>query len=599
MDDLEQIKTLLIEDNPGDARLIEEYLKESFFEFKPTLTLADTLEKGMSFLQEKDFDVILLDLSLPDSFGLATFDAIHKTTETVPVIVLTGLDDEKLGIEAVQAGAQDFLKKKDIDAILLGRAILYAMQRHQLTLRLEKSQQRLQQAQELAHLGNYELDLESGEITWSDETFRIFEMDPEEPAPTYEELKPIIIPEYREDIDAAIREVQERGQRGYLELGITTKSGKTKYLYSIVDPIKDKNGEVVKLFGTTQDITDRKRAELQLRENERRYRMLFQGTTDEILVFQVDDNREPLPFLDVNDIACELLGYSHEELLEKTLYDIVAAEKDEIQKRIADVIDSGKRIHESQHITKEDEVIPLEISARSFSYNGRPTIISIGRDVRDRRKLEQEILNISEQERQRIGRDMHDGLGQMLTGIGLIAQSLSNKLESQGAEGAEKVQEIADLVKEADEYARALTQGLVPVNIESNGLDSALRELTRKLSKMYDIDIQYSNTPEAKVDDNASAVHLYRIAQEAINNAIKHGNASVVHVALNMEKDHIMLHIEDNGQGFPGPEEISDGMGVRIMNFRAQMIGGHLEIKSENGEGTEVFCQMPSADDNR
>ena len=553
------------------------------------------MEKGIDILREREVDVILLDLSLPDSFGLETFEEIKAQAEAVPIIVLTGLDDEELGIKAVRAGAQDFLRKKDITATLLGRAILYAMQRYQLNLRLERNQERLKQAQELAHLGNYELNLKTGEITWSDETFRIFDMDPSESPPTYDELKPMIFPEYRDDIDKVIERVRKTGRRDYLELGITTQNDKEKYLYSIVDPIKDKDGKVVKIFGTTQDITQSKKAELQLRENERRYRMLFQGTTDEILVFQVDDDLEPLPFLEVNDIACEILGYSRQELLQKTVYDVVDADNEEIRKRIADVIKEKKSVRESQHLTKEGDAIPLEVSARSFKYNGRRTILSIGRDVRERRKLEQQILNISEQERQRIGQDMHDDLGQMLTGISLIAQNLAKKLGSQGAEGADQVQEIADMVKEADEHARALARGLVPVNIESNGLDNALQELIKKSEKMYEIDIHYSNNQNIELEDNSSAVHLYRIAQEAINNAIKHGKPTTIDVDLNVEDRYATLSVEDNGSGFPESKENGDGMGVRIMNFRAQMIGGNLEINSATGSGTEIICRMPLA----
>jgi two-component system CheB/CheR fusion protein len=455
------------------------------------------------------------------------------------------------------------------------------------------AEKHLQQAQELAHIGSYEMDLETGEVIWSDETFRIFEMSPKGKAPDYEELKTMLHPAYVDNIETAIEKVQKEGKREFLELGITTKKGNTRYIYSIVDPVKNKKGEVVRIFGTTQDITHRKKAEEQRIENVRRYRMLFKAATDEIMVFQLDDDMEPLPFMEVNDIACDILGYTREELLEKKVYDIISADKEEIKKRIREALREKERVYETQHISKDGTVIPLEISVRAFTYNGRPTIISVGRDVRERRKLEQEILNISERERQRIGRDMHDDLGQMLTGIGLIAQTLSNDLESKGLQAAEKVQEIADLVKEADEHSRALSRGLVPVNIDSNGLDYALRELTRKSSKMYDIDINYFNGQENIIDNNSSAIHLYRIAQEAINNAVKNGNATVIDVKLTSNDDHMTLCIDDNGSGFPEPEERGDGMGVRIMNFRAQMIGGNLEINSEKGKGAEIICQIP------
>ena len=321
--------------------------------------------------------------------------------------------------------------------------------------------------------------------------------------------------------------------------------------------------------------------------------MLFQAATDEILVCQLDENLDPLPFMEVNDIACDMLGYSREELLQKTLYDIIAADNEAIKKRIKEVVTFGKKMHESKHLTKGGDIIPLEISARSFLYKGRQTMISIGRDIRERHKLEQEILNISERERQRIGQDMHDDLGQMLTGIGMIARNLANQLKANGLPAAEKVLEIANMIKEADEHARSLARGLVPVNVESNGLHNALDELTSRNAKIYDIDICYVNDQADEIKNSSSKVHLYRIAQEAMNNAVKHGKATSIEVVFSADSDYLMLQIKDNGKGFSEPGSKNNGMGLRIMNFRANLIGGNLEINSEKGIGTEIICKVP------
>lgn len=585
-------RLLLIEDNPGDARLIEEYLSESVVPFSSNLTVEQCLKAGRKRLEDQAFDLILLDLSLPDSFGLATFEEIEHSSGDTPIIVLTGLDDEEVGVQTVKSGAQDYLVKKDLNAILLSRSISYAIQRNQLQQQLKKNEQHLLEAQRLAHLGNFEQDLEAGVLVWSDELFRIFDMDPEGEEPDFDGLIKMIHPEDRNRTLKAIEKVRQEAEPQYLEVRIHTKSGKEKYIYNIINPIKNKYGEVAKIFGTTHDITERKNAEQQLKEQERRYRMLFQAATDEILVFQVDEQMNPLPFLEVNDTACDMLGYSHNQLLQKTIYDIVAADKEEIDSRIEQIIEETDVVLETRHKTKDGDKIPLEVSARSFMFNGKHTIISIGRNVRERRKLEQQILNVSEQERQRIGRDMHDSLGQMLSGIGLIAQNLAKKLKSNGLPGAEEVQEITDLIKEADQQARTLSRGLVLVNLESNGLDVALDEMVARASKMFKIDIQYQNTSTGIVDDSTKAVHLYRIAQEAINNAVKHGKATSIEINLSSSEDQILLRIQDNGSGFPEPEERSDGMGVRIMQFRSQMIGGNLKINSEKGKGTEITCQV-------
>lgn len=588
----EHIHILLIEDNAGDARLIEEYLKESTIQLQSSIEVERNLKNGINRLNKNYFDVILLDLTLPDSSGFETLEQVNHVSHLVPIIVLTGLDDEEVGIEAVQRGAQDFLIKKEINATILGRSILYAIQRNHLTQKLERSQERLKQAQQLAQLGNFEHDLRTGELLWSEETYRLLELDPDQKTFPFDEFREMIFPEDRKRVHQANKKVYNNGERQYLELRVKTKTGKTKYLFSILDPIKDNAGEVVKIFGTTHDVTQQKKFEKKLKENERRYRMLFQATTDEIMVFQLDDAKKPLPYIEVNNIACDILGYTHDELLQKTVYDIVDFDEQEINKRIEEVLRRGKTVSETKHLTKEGEAIPLEISVRAFNYDGRPTIISIGRDIRERLKLEREILNISEKERQRIGRDLHDDLGQMLTGIGLIGQNLSNKLKTKDRDTAEEVQKIVDMIREADEHARSLARGLVPVNVQSNGLDSALQELINKAEKMYDIDIFYSNNVHNIFDTNLPAIHLYRIVQEAINNAVKHGKATSIEVELFSDNQHLLLRIKDNGCGFSETSHQSDGMGIRIMHFRAQMIGGNLEINSDKKKGTEVICRL-------
>jgi len=587
------IHILLIEDNPGDARLIEEYLKDSKIQLRPSIEIEQNLDAGIKHLYEEYFDIILLDLSLPDSSGFETLEKINQVSHTIPIIVLTGLDDEEVGIKAVHRGAQDFLIKKEIDATILGRSILYAIQRSHLTQKLEKSQERLQQAQQLAQLGNFEHDLRTGELLWSEETYRLLELDPDQKTLSFDDFQKMIYPEDRDRVHQANKNIYNKGERQYLDLRVKTHTGKTKYLYSILDPIKNNAGEVVKIFGTTHDITQQKKVEKRLKENERRYRMLFQAATDEITVFQLDADKNPLPFMEANNVTCDILGYTHDELLQKTLYDIVDLNKQEIDRRIEKVIKQGKTVHETKHLTKEGDAIPLEISARAFNYDGRPTIISIGRDIRERLKLEREILDISEKERQRIGRDLHDDLGQMLTGIGLITQNLANKLTPNDRKAAEEVQKIVDMIKEADEHARSLARGLVPVNVQSNGLDSALQELINKAKKMYDIDIFYSNEVDDALDANLPAIHLYRIVQEAINNAIKHGKASSIDIEFSTSREHLLLRIKDNGCGFPETPKKNNGMGIRIMHFRAQIIGGGLEINSERGKGTEIICRLP------
>lgn len=327
----------------------------------------------------------------------------------------------------------------------------------------------------------------------------------------------------------------------------------------------------------------------QLRRN---YRTLFKATTDEILVYQLDDDGHPEPFIEVNDTACAILGYSRDELLQKSVYDIVAADNEEIDRRIRQVMKNGEAVYETRHTTKDGGTIPLELSLRLFIYNGRKTIISIGRDLRERRMLEREILNISEKERLRIGQDMHDDLGQLLTVTKMSAQQLEFEMKAKGMQEAEKLKEIVELVDKAGKSARTIAHGLVPVQMESDGLDSALDELARNTSNLYNIEVHYSGDSDDYPIDTSSAVHMYRIAQEAINNAVKHAQATTIEVDLTSAGDYVSMCIRDNGSGF-NSGALNGGRGLRIMKFRSNMIDGNLIINSKRGEGTEVICQVP------
>ncbi len=349
---------------------------------------------------------------------------------------------------------------------------------------------------------------------------------------------------------------------------------------------------IIIIWASVWFVNNYKASIIQLRKN---YRTLFKATTDEILVYQLDDNGHAEPFIEVNDTACSILRYSRDELFQKSIYDIVAADREEINRRIREVIDKGERIYESRHITKDGDTIPLELSVRLFTYNGRNTIISIGRDLRNRRMLEREILNISEKERLRIGQDLHDDLGQLLTMARLNAQQLEVEMKSKGMKEAEELQEIVEMVDKAGESARRIAHGLVPVQMESDGLASALEELSRNTSNLYNTDINYSGDPDELLLDTSSAMHMYRIAQEAITNAVKHAQAGSIDIELTSSGDWISMCIKDNGKGF-NSNAMDSGRGLRIMKFRSHMIDGSLKINTKKGEGTEIICRVPKND---
>jgi signal transduction histidine kinase len=215
-----------------------------------------------------------------------------------------------------------------------------------------------------------------------------------------------------------------------------------------------------------------------------------------------------------------------------------------------------------------------------------------GRDVSARRWLERRLLTVSDDEQQRIGADLHDGLGQQLTGLSCMAAALRDRLRSLPAE-AQQAGVIAELANEAIAHSRALARGLCPVQLENAGLVLALEELAGQAHTLHGIDCQFELKGPAPQCDHLTALHLYRITQEAIHNAVRHGKARRVRVSLTSRKGQHRLAIVDDGKGFPvDAHGRAPGGGLRLMGYRAAVIGGNLTVESRPDDGTRITCHF-------
>jgi signal transduction histidine kinase len=214
-----------------------------------------------------------------------------------------------------------------------------------------------------------------------------------------------------------------------------------------------------------------------------------------------------------------------------------------------------------------------------------------GIDITQRRLVERELLRVSDAEKNRIGSDLHDGLGQYLTGISCLSAALRDKLQSAGRKEAEEAATISSLVQEAIAQTRALARGLCPVQLETSGLETALEDLTFQVQRLHGLECQF--VPNGKVDVETNiALHLYRIAQEAINNAVKHSSSKRIVVTADFSKDSKILTIEDDGCGFDPDVEHGPSSGMSLMPYRAAMIGGTLTVTSQPNRGTKVECRF-------
>jgi signal transduction histidine kinase len=217
----------------------------------------------------------------------------------------------------------------------------------------------------------------------------------------------------------------------------------------------------------------------------------------------------------------------------------------------------------------------------------------VARDITERKQLEKEITEISNREQQRIGQDLHDGLCQELAGIELMCQVLEQNLAAKSKLEAKQVGEIGQHIRDAISHTRKLARGLSPVELETNGLMSALQELTAHVQKLFHIKCRMECPQPVLIRNNVFATHLYRIVQEAINNAVKHGNAEHIVILLKPAGDKIVLTVTDDGIGFSNKSKKNDGMGLHIMKYRAGVVDAALEVRSDiDGAGTTVVCNF-------
>lgn len=220
---------------------------------------------------------------------------------------------------------------------------------------------------------------------------------------------------------------------------------------------------------------------------------------------------------------------------------------------------------------------------------------ALTREIAGRERLEQELLRVSERERQRIGHDLHDSLCQHLTGTALAGQVLSERLESKGMPEARDAARVVELVEGGIELARNLARGLYLVEMDAEGLMAAFQEMAANLTRDARLQCTFECEAPVLLHEPAVATHLYRIAQEAVSNAIRHGNAKHIVISLSERGAVITLAVEDDGVGLPEDWQRNQGLGTRIMAYRASMIGGSLSVEPALTGGTVVTCSLPAA----
>jgi PAS domain S-box-containing protein len=345
----------------------------------------------------------------------------------------------------------------------------------------------------------------------------------------------------------------------------------------------------------TEIIRDRLQREAALKE---RYEDLLENAND--MVFTHDLNGT---ITSVNKTGEQLLQRSRESLLSRNIIDLMAEDQRAPARQWLNQVVQGVELPTAEwdFVNAADQRVKLEISSRLIEQNGRIVEVEgIARDITERRRLEREILEIITREQRRIGHDLHDGVCQQLAAINYLVDILGDHLQEKSAPEAAETERIANLINETNALARRVARGLFPVRLEQHGLALALEELAASTSDRYRITCRFvCETAPGKVDSEVE-LHLYYIVQEALSNAVNHGKASKVIVTLAADESRLKLTVQDDGTGFQLSGKTRSGMGIRIMRYRAKVIGATLDVQSQVDHGTQITCVFsPSSRDTR
>jgi len=377
---------------------------------------------------------------------------------------------------------------------------------------------------------------------------------------------------------------------------VIARDGRVIWFHCDARMMRRSDGRPWCIHGVAFDISDIKRIEEELQE-ERNFVSAILDTVGALVVV-LDEEGRILRF----NPACELTtGYAKEEVQGKCIWDLfLLPEETDRFKASFELLrtDLLPQDYQTCWVTRHGDQRLIAWSSTLLPGNGETAryIIATGIDITERKHLEKAILDISAREQRRIGQDLHDGLGQHLTGIAFMAKVHEAKLAEQKRSETQDAAKIVKLVNEAIHKTRELARGLLPVVSDSHGLMSALQLWAAEVEDLFGVSCRFQCETPVLIHDDTMATHLYHIAQEAVNNAIKHGGPRKVLIRLSAEQGRGTLLIKDDGKGITENPANTQGMGLHIMNYRAGVIGGTLEARRDTTSGTIVTCTFPVRD---
>jgi hypothetical protein len=331
--------------------------------------------------------------------------------------------------------------------------------------------------------------------------------------------------------------------------------------------------------------------EMQVQKQEERLSVTLKSMSDAAIGASPDGT-----IMSWNRGATRIFGYNEQEVVGKNLGFLTPSFYPNEMPEVLERIKQGEEVehYESLRQCRDGSIINVSVKVSPIRdpLQRLDGVTIIARDITAKKQLEREILEISEKERGRIGRDLHDSLGQNLTGISLQLKVLESSLDEEGcSDSAEHARTIRAMIQDAIQQTRGLAKNLLTVTLKSQGLSAALSELAAYSENLYGSSVRCSAQLEREITDEVTASQLYHIAQEALTNAHHHGEAHNCLIRLREFDYEYLLQIYDDGQGLDSQMEA--GLGLKIMEFRANMINAHLSVKNNESGGVVVSCRVP------
>jgi len=586
---------LTVEDNPSDLFLLEHMIKSSGLVVRQ-LCSASCIRDAYALLTTEAVDVVLLDLTLPDSFGLHTFIHLKPVVQRIPVIILTGMSDTNVALEAIKEGAQDYLVKSELTEGLLAKAIQYSLERKRTLEHLRVSNERFNTVVKATNDAIWDWDIQTNKVFMVGDTYKqLFGYDWVNAYPPGDLWESIIHPQDKERVLGKLSALISEGSASKWEdeYRLKKSNGEYAYVHDRGYIIYSAEGRPIRMIGAIQDITVRKRSEEIILASEEKYRQIFYKNPYPTWIFDLDTLR----IVEVNDAALEKYGFDKSEFYQLTMRDLHP--EGEAETFLDSIRHASPERRLWHHRNKSGVLITVEITSHSIDYFGKLCIQVIVNDVTERIRLEKElalqqrlkqqqitevVLGAQERERFELGQELHDNINQILATSKLYLDVAIEEREPR----MELLAKSRNNISMAIEEIRRLSKELITPSLNDLGLIQSIKELIRSIQMVKKMKIKLTISG---VEENAllpeQKINVYRIIQEQLNNILKHAQASSVSIELNKQREQIRLLVEDDGRGFD-PRMRRDGVGISNIMSRALLYNGKVEIDSSPGKGCRL-----------